>query len=89
MLHLLKPPSQFKNLFWDFRVVGVAIFARELVQLLLYLLGGSRPLRITGLDPESTAATSLRHKPPRLTELAVFPSQPFQFRPSPSCHDAR
>ena len=34
MLHLPKPPSQFKNLFWDFRVASVVI------HLLLYLLAG-------------------------------------------------
>lgn len=40
MVHLSKPPSQFKNLFWNFRVVGVVVFL--LIHLLLYLL------RVTG-----------------------------------------
>jgi hypothetical protein len=28
MLHLPKPPSQFKNLFWNFRVVNLVVFPR-------------------------------------------------------------
>ena len=41
MVQLPKPPSQFKNLFWYFRFVRVAIFPRQLIHLLLYLLAGS------------------------------------------------
>jgi hypothetical protein len=28
MVHLPKPPSQFKNLFWNFRVVNLVVFPR-------------------------------------------------------------
>jgi hypothetical protein len=55
-MHLFQPPSQFKNLFWDFRVV-VSWYSRANSSILCSSsLGGSRPLHITGLVPESTAA---------------------------------
>ena len=66
MVHLPKPPSQFKNLFWDFGVVGLVVFPRQFIHLLLYLLA------VTGTayhraDSESTAIASKL-----VTKLSVF-----------------
>ena len=54
MVHLPQPASQFKNLFWDFRVVvsGSALTHPSFA----LSLAGSRALHTTGLDLESTVA---------------------------------
>jgi hypothetical protein len=67
MVHLPKLPSQFKNLFWDFRVVGVVVFARYRVHPLLYLLAGHQGSRIL-----SVGRSSRSDRKPPILRLATF-----------------
>ena len=64
MVHLPKLPSQFKNLFWNFRVVGVVVFPHQFIHLLLYLFA----VIGDGISPALTTAQDLLH-------LLKFPAQ--------------